>query len=563
MIPARRGESLLAALVASHELRLREFPTGEYRGPFCGMGVCQDCLVEVDGAPATRACLTTVEASMTVRRQANRVTAASIPIADSQDAARTSAPPLESQVVVVGAGPGGIIAALSAANAGADVLLIDERPKLGGQYYKQPVTGKDLNLAEYDDPQFRGGRELIDKLERSNVTVLRAVRVVGAYESLDLVVALENETRLVRPQKLIAATGAYEICYPFEGWTLPGVMTTGAAQTLLRSYRVVPGRQVLIAGNGPLNFQVAAELINSGVESVTLIEAANRPGLSACNTIARMMTTAPGLTLKGAGYLSSLLRARASIRYGEKILSVEPVGDAGGLSAIVGSVCGDESTRHEIEVDAICLGYGFRPSNEITRAFGCKHDATSKAGALQTARDDDCLTSRDDIFAVGDCAGMNGAPAAEADGLIAGSVAAQMLGFELSAQQEERLARARSLRGRHARFQNALWTLFEPVGDVFEVIDNDAIACRCENLTHATIQQVVDEGESGSMGTLKRATRAGMGRCQGRYCGPAIAKMLAAKIGRPLEEADLWAPRPPIKPVRIRDLAKLHLLGDD
>ncbi len=558
-IKARRGESLLAALTASGEYCLRETMAGQYRGPFCGMGVCQECLVEVDGTPSHRACMTRVEQPMTVRRQMHQVSTVgqpSPPVKREPDAASTVLTP---QIAVIGGGPAGMMAATQAASAGADVLLIDERSSLGGQFYKQPISTVDLRLSDFDDQQFRGGRDLITELTRSGAKAMLSTRVIGAYEPLDIVISTTSQTLLVRPQVLIVATGAYETCYPFVGWTAPGVMTTGAAQTLLRSYRVLPGRRVLVAGNGPLNFQVAAELANAGAEVVAVVEAAKRPSLSSSAFITRMLASDASLTLKGARFVSALKRHRTSVIYSSKVARVDEVDRNGStrLRVSLTSRSPEIPDTKAFDVDAVCLGYGFRPSNEILRALGCSHGTSHKTGALETECDETCATTRKDVLATGDCTGLSGAPSAEADGIIAAVAALAQLGIETPDSLLQKAKQVRKARRRHKRFQEALWALFQPDVPVMTEINQAAIVCRCENVAYAELWKDLQTEGQDSMASVKRSTRAGMGRCQGRYCGPVIAQLLAAATGQTIQEADLWAPRPPVKPVRIQDLARL------
>lgn len=561
VIKARKGESLLAALIASGEYRLRETRDGQFRGPFCGMGVCQECLVEVDGAPARRACMTKVDRAMTVRRQRPEVKAISDTLTGNKTRHTSGPSVLTPQIAVIGGGPGGMTAAAKAAKAGADVVLIDERPQLGGQFYKQPLPAADLQLGDFDDKQFRGGRQLIEQLDNSGAKVMLSTRVVGAYEPLDLIVSRDGNTQVVRPEVLIVSTGAYEVSYLFKGWTLPGVMTTGAAQTLLRSYRVLPGHRVMVAGNGPLNFQLAAELTKSGAQVVAVVEAAKRPGLSSAAAMARMLTASAGLTAKGAGCLSTLMRNNTSLIYGHKISLVDAIEEAGRpqLRAEISSIPAGRTDTRTFEVDAVCLGSGFRPNNEVLRTLGCKHIANPHSGALETVRDIDCHTSCENILAVGDCTRLGGGPMAQAEGEIAASTALALLNKTLSSRDQDSAVKARAMLKRHHRFQQALWSLFEAPRQLQEHVDKDAIVCRCEDLTYAAIQEAMGHNGLKTMASIKRATRAGMGRCQGRYCGPAIARMLAAETGQLVEEAASWAPRPPIKPIRIAELASLDL----
>jgi NADPH-dependent 2,4-dienoyl-CoA reductase/sulfur reductase-like enzyme len=544
-IGGRRGETLAAALTAAGERTLRETGAGERRGLFCGMGVCQDCLVEIDGQANQRACMTKLDQPVTVRRQSHLAAALAAPREhDSADQGL-----LTPDVLVLGGGAGGLNAATAAARAGARVLLVDERPQPGGQYYKQPV---DLGGrgALPDDAQFAGGRALIAAAETAGVAFLKGAQVWGAFEPLDLMVFDGKASRLCRPRRLIVAAGASERGLPFPGWTLPGVMSTGAAQTLLRSYGVLAGRRVLVAGNGPLNLQVALELARAGAEIAAVVELARRPGLWATAALARMLTSTPALAWRGRAYLAELRRRGIPLLHRHVIAGVERAGD--GLRAQV-TAWPAEGAPRSYAVDAVCVGYGFMPSNEILRALGCRHRFDPVRGHLVTERDGDGLTSVDHVYAVGDCTGLGGAPAAEAEGVIAGHAAAHSLGLGPEAGQQRAVARARAQLRRHRRFQAGLWALFGAPRLLTELASPDTLICRCEELTLAEIEAGFDAG-TGSVGAVKRATRAGMGRCQGRYCGPILAALAAARRGTPLDEAAHWAPRPPVKPIRIADI---------
>lgn len=558
-IRARKGESLLAALVASGELRLRVTDGGEFRGPFCGMGVCHECLLEVDGRCSRRACMTMVETGMSVRRQTNRV--AVEPDRHHPPPGRWPAEPARTpQIAVIGGGPAGMSAAAMAAHSGADVLLIDERTQPGGQYFKQPLAAGGLRPADFDDRQYAGGRELIERLKASGARQMPGARVAGAYEPMDLVVTTGTGTGLVRPRALIVATGAYEAAYPFDGWTLPGVMTTGAAQTLLRSYRVLPGRRILIAGNGPLNFQLATELLKSGADVVAVIEAARRPGLPATSSLLGMMTADARLTATGAGYLAFLARRGIPLVYGRRIDRIRSGGrrDRLQLQVVAGCLSGNDTADREFEADAVCLGYGFRPANELLRALGCAQSVNPASGSMETRRDEDCMTSREGVFAVGDCTRLGGATAAQAEGIVAAAAALRSLGIPMPAGSRRVVEDSRAKLRRQEDFQRSLWTLFRPAGNLFAGLDEQAPVCRCEGVSLAELKLAMGEEPQAGLAGIKRHTRIGMGRCQGRYCGITLERIEADRKESPLEETDLWAPRPPVNQIRIAELARLE-----
>jgi NADPH-dependent 2,4-dienoyl-CoA reductase/sulfur reductase-like enzyme len=552
-LSGRRAESLGAALTAAGIREFRVTRQNEPRGLFCGMGVCQECLVEIDGVSNQRACMTKLERPVSIRRQRS-LARASAAAADARDPQPRGIAPLKPDLLVVGGGIGGLNAARSAALAGANVVLVDDRPLSGGQYYKQPLAIEALAQEHASDRQFAGGRALIRSAERAGVTMFRGARVWGAFEPLELLILDNGASRLCRPKRLVVAAGAYERGLPVPGWTLPGVMTTGAAQTLLRSYRVLAGRRVLIAGNGPLNFQVAVELARAGAEIAAVVELAARPSLSGLPALGAMVASTPALALRGAGYLAELSRRGVPLLYGSVLAEV--AGNAGVLSALVKRwPLEPQDKGRRFDADAVCMGYGFMPSNEILRALGCTHRFDPARGHLVTERDEDQRSSVPEIYAVGDCAGLSGAPAAEAEGIIAGIAAARSIGLELGATSRAAQARARSALARHRRFQAGLWRLFRAQRPAGELATPETIVCRCEELSHGGIVAEMQSGFA-SVGALKRRTRGGMGRCQGRYCSPVLAALSAESEGRPLDEAGYWAARPPVIPITIGDIVR-------
>ena len=544
------GDSVSAALIDAGEYVCREAADGTPRGVFCGMGVCQECLVVIDGRPGERACMTPVRDGMMVGVQPARPSLAGL--------ARTPPPAREElacDVLVVGAGAAGMAAAAAAAEAGLDVVLVDERPRLGGQFYKQPsrVGSADDDLL---DPQYRAGRALIDRLERSGCRILSQTQVWGLFGPTEVAAVGPAASWTLRPRRLLLATGAYERGVPLPGWTLPGVLTTGAAQTLLRAYQVVPGRRVLIAGNGPLNMQVAAELVRAGATVVGLAELAPRPLPGRLDAAARMLALAPGLIRDGLGYQATLRRARVPTLYGSALVRAE--GERRVEHAVVSLI--DEAGRavagsdRSFEVDAICMGYGFLSSTELSRAAGCRHAFDARQGQLVALTDERGRTSVDGVWAIGDGAGVAGARVARALGTVAALDAARSLGAtpgpELVA--DERRARRAHWRARH--FQEALWKLYRAPRLSTQLAEDDTLLCRCESVSHAAVEAALED-DAEHVGAIKRATRAGMGGCQGRYCGTILADASSRRSGGSIGELSLFSPAAPVKPTRIGALA--------
>ncbi len=546
-IAAQFGMTVGAALAGAGEHRLRETRLGPERGLFCGMGVCQDCLVSVDGKPNQRACTTKVERGMVVTRQAFPgalpEARAGSPIISFGDIATETA-----DVVVIGGGAGGLSAALHARQAGLDVLLLDERPVTGGQYFKQP-TGMHAAL----DAQQQEGGVLRGAVETAGVRIVDGAEVWSPFEGLAILATAHGRTFIARGKVLIAATGAYERAQPCPGWTLPGVMTTGAIQTLWRSYRVLPGKRILIAGNGPLNLQVACEVMAGGADVPAVIESAPLFAPGRLGAAAKMALADGSLSAKG---LAMLLRAKASgakLRFGRVIRSITQTDD--GLAVETGDLSGGPSECWT--VDAVGMGYGFLPSNELLRALGAEHRYDTVSGMLLTVRSAECETTVSQVFAVGDCAGLGGAPAAMAEGVIAGLAAARRLGAVTDAGTAHMLRKAEADLARHRRFQQALWSFYAAPRPGLMLADDDTLICRCEEIARRELLAAIDDAEP-SISEVKRRTRCGMGRCQGRYCGYLIVEELARRSGIRVTERDFFAPRGPFKPVTISDLLGGH-----
>jgi thioredoxin reductase len=540
-VAARVGDTLAAALWAAGVSGLRETQGGDRRGLFCGMGICNDCLVSVDGRESQRACMTKVTGPHSIRRQSFPVrlplsATGAVPILASDLAVRTP------DLLVIGGGAGGLAAATLAAEAGLSVTLVDERAKPGGQFFKQPGDAHRFAATIAADAQVAEGRKRIERARLAGVEILSGAEAWGAFAPHTVGVTTADQSLLFRPKRLIVATGAYERGLPVPGWTLPGVMTTGAAQTLLKTDGVLPGRRVLVCGNGPLNLQVALELARAGAEIVAIAELAERPGIAQAGALLRMTANAFDLAWQGADMLLELSRHRIPLMHGQGLTRVERSGEA--LLASLG--------QRRFEVDAVLMGYGFMPSNELLRALGCRHDFDAVRGHLVTRRNADCETSVAGVHAVGDCCGLGGARAAADEGVIAGAAVARAFGYSVDQRQ---VATAHANLRRHRAFQAALWQVFAAPRLQAGRADADTIVCRCEEVTLGAVDRALGDGVP-AIGEVKRRTRLGMGRCQGRYCAPVLAALLAERQGRPLDEFAFFAPRQPAKPVAISDLVR-------
>jgi glycine/D-amino acid oxidase-like deaminating enzyme len=440
------------------------------------------------------------------------------------------------EVLVVGAGPAGLSAARRLALAGADVIVADERLHPGGQYFKPLATSHSADAARLDK-QFQDGAILREATLSAGARILNETIVWAAFSPNEVAAIVAGRATIFRPKRLVLATGAYEQAWPVPGWTLPGVMTVGGLQTLARSYRVAPGERpdarIVIAGNGPLCFQTALELIDGGANVVAVIEAAQRPGPAHWQDMLAAVTAEPSMIWDG---YRMVRRLGDRVRWGERV------------TRLVGKdrVHAVETGGTTIEADVVALGYGFASSSELARSLGCAHRFVARgSGSMETATDGDGRTSLPEVFAIGDGARFGGAQAA----LAQGEVAAAAICRDLKRAVAKPVEAVATLR-RAARFQGALWRLFKAPPFNPAAIADEAIVCRCEEVTGGELRRQIAAGHD-SPASLKRACRVGMGRCQGRYCAATVARLCNSDdVG----EFGLFAPRPPAKPVPIHAL---------
>ena len=461
-------------------------------------------------------------------------------------------------LIVVGGGPAGIAAATEAAGAGLRCLLLDEAPALGGQIYRQPPREFSIDPGRGPGRDHRRGARLLGELARvaEHVEVRSGTSVLDIVDGPAVVCASPGRgTQRVAAERVVLATGAYDRPVPFPGWTLPGVLTAGGAQALMKTMRVRPGDRALVAGTGPLLLVVANQLHHAGVRVAAVLEAGRSAFTPAM--LARAWRQR-GLLADGARYRLGLLRAGIPVRYNHAVFAAH--GDGALRSVTYGPVDAadwrpDRARQRRIDVDLLVAGFGFVPSTELCELAGCRMDYAPRLGGWVPVRDAMMRTTAAGIFAVGDGAGVAGALVAVDEGRVAGITAAEQAGAITAEQARHR--RRDPLRRLHlmAGVRAALDEISAVRPGLCELATGPTVVCRCEEVTRAEVRAALDEGAR-DLQAVKLLTRLGMGACQARNCAPSAAVLLSAETARPPQDAGRINPRPPVKPVTLGTLAR-------
>lgn len=447
-------------------------------------------------------------------------------------------------VAIVGAGPAGLAAAACCANAGLATVLFDEQAAAGGQIYRSitetPIAEKRVLGASYWN-----GMELLEAFRASRTHYVPGATVWSLSREREIGVSFGGGSRLVRAQRVILCTGALERPFPIPGWILPGVMTAGAAQILLKSAGVVPAGRTVLAGCGPLLWLIARQYLYAGVELEAILD--TTPADNRTRALPHLL---PFLC---SGYVSEGLKLLHTVKRQVRVVSgVTAMRAVGQEKATAVAYRRGSGAEENIAIDTLLLHQGVVPNVNLAMSVGIEHrwDETQLCWVPMLDRYGN--SSVGGIAIAGDGAGIAGAQAARWRGVLAAVGAARALGrSELDINEAPaRRELARALRGR--AFLDAL---YRPARS-FRQPAQDTIVCRCEEVTARQVTETVALGCPGP-NQMKAFLRCGMGPCQGRLCGLTVTELIAAARGVSPQNVGYYRLRPPVKPITVAELAAL------
>jgi sarcosine oxidase subunit alpha len=560
-VSACAGQSIAAALYAGGvRVFSRSFKYHRPRGLFCVAGDCPNCLMQVDGRPNVRTCTEPVRAGQVVVHQnawpsldfdvlrafdrldrflpvgfyykhfhrprwlwpifehtVRHIAGIGRVDVDARPEVATEVEHLHAEVCVVGGGPAGLAAALSAAEAGAGVLLLERMPLLGGHLlYAGPSLG-----------QVEGLRSTVASHPR--IRVLVGATAFGLYEG-NLLGAFQGQHFLkVRAKQVIVCTGGRQRPFVFHNNDLPGVFLGDGVLRLARLHGVVAGRRAVVLTDSDEGPRLAGQLAALGIEVVAVVDRRSRKGGDGAPkkrkgkrdkpaSGERWPTVAPGVVLEARGN-TRLRRVR--------VAQVKPGG-----ALVPGS-------EQDLACDLLCVASLPLPANELLQQGGMRfrHDR----GRWFPER------TVPGLLAAGRAAGTLELERQLLEGRLRGAEAAVGLGYRSGALDEHR-------RDWEARRGSALVLAGDSILPQPDGGGHKRFVCLCEDVTDKDLQQAVAEGFDG-IETLKRYSTVNMGPCQGKVCGQAAIEVCARATGRDVNAVGGTTSRPPVVPVELCVLA--------
>ncbi|GAB2185756.1 FAD/NAD(P)-dependent oxidoreductase [Roseibium sp. LAB1] len=460
---------------------------------------------------------------------------------------------LEADLLVLGAGPAGMAAARTAADAGLSVLLLDEQARPGGQIYRD-VGNVPEDRAQILGSDYTKGRVLAEALDHPMIRHLTGTTIWQIEAGPRVSFTRDGAASTAKAKRLLIATGALERPMPVPGWTLPGVMTAGAAQILLKQSGLLC-EQAVLAGSGPLLYLVAAQMCRAGTPPLALVETQTSSDRKAALRYLPGALRGWRLLAKGLGLLAEIRKAGVARYTGASEITIEGKTQAEAINFV------SNGKHHRLDCATVLLHHGVVPNTQAARSIDVPHHWNEEQHCFVPKKDDWGRTKVSGIFIAGDGAGIGGAIAARLQGALAALEIASDLGKSTPSDRDRTAARLQQQLAIELAARPFVDRAYPPFKEALAPAD-DTIVCRCEEVTAGDIRRYAGLGCLGPNQT-KAFGRSGMGPCQGRYCGLTVTELLAAENGRSQDDTGYYRIRPPLKPVTLGELAAMTDLETD
>jgi NADPH-dependent 2,4-dienoyl-CoA reductase/sulfur reductase-like enzyme len=451
-------------------------------------------------------------------------------------------------VVVIGAGPAGMAAAKELADRGIDVAVFDEQQYSGGQIYRH-ILNSPLNDPGVLGRSYIQGRDLAKSFTESKIHYFPGASVWYIDNNRTVGVVVNGESYQVSADKIIIASGAQERPVPVPGWELPGVMSAGAGQILMKSAAMIPSDGVVLAGSGPLLLLLATQYLDAGVAVSAVVETTSRFALR--SAVGNLPAAIPGMDylLKGVGMLIRIKREKVPFFKHSTDLKLH------GDTQLEGISFRSDEGDHFLESRLVLLHQGVIPQLHLAQAANCKTIWNPNQQCWNAKVDEWGQSSVPGIFVAGDGARIMGAQASAAHGRLSAMQVCYELGKVTLSLRSRLSSTIRRKYNRHVAVRPFLDS-FYAVSDAYLVPDDETLVCRCEEVTAGEIKKLVKLGCMGP-NQAKAFSRCGMGPCQGKMCGSIVEQIISATAGQSMEQTGRYRSRPPVKPITLGQLSEL------
>jgi len=458
-------------------------------------------------------------------------------------------------LVIIGDGPAGMAAAIIAEKNGLSVLIIGEQQGPGGQIYRN-MEAIDSDIGDILGPDYFKGKNLIKKFQKASVDYLQRAVVWHIQSETDFIVSFISDTdaRQIRSNRIIIATGARERPIAIPGCTLPGVMAATAAEILLKSNRIIPQGDTVLAGSGPLLLLVATHLISAGATIKAVLD--TTPFRNYLISLKHFPKALLAFEYLFKGIQMQRKIRRSGIPIYRNVKNLEALG-----SVSVENVRFHNSGRtQEVKANTLLLHNGLVPDTQMTFLLDCDHEWYDAQRHWRPIVDKWGNTSINGVAIAGDAAGIAGASAAEVSGTLAGLETAFSLKMITEQERDLKAKPLQKILAKETHIRPFLDYLYKPSPDLLVPSDRKTIVCRCEEVTVDQIIKALEAGLS-NPNQVKAHTRCGMGPCQGRLCGLTISEMIADYRKVNIADLDYFRIRPPVKSITMEQLSKIQLVS--
>ncbi len=450
-------------------------------------------------------------------------------------------------IAIIGAGPAGMTAAITASEAGAKVIVLDDKKFAGGQIYRN-VCNSPLKQVDALGPDYLKGRSLVERFEQCRAEKVNGASVWHVSDSGEVLFSKDQSTTKLTTREIIVSCGAMERPFPIPGWQLPGVMSAGSAQVMLKSDGVVHDDAVFV-GTGPLLYLIAAQYLRLGVRVKALVDTTPKANyLDSFTSLPGALTEYTTL-IKGLGLLKEIQKSGTSVYKYAQNLTITGETNANGISFRSGK------KNHNLSCDHIFLHQGVIPNLNMTRSLNLDHYWSEQQLCWTPTLDSWGQSSATNISVAGDCSGIIGAEGAEHMGRLVALNQLSKLGIITTSTRDKQALTSQHRLARFNQFRRFIDKLYRPTEDHRIPTKNTTVVCRCEEVDLAALRQEFERGSQGP-NELKMMSRCGMGPCQGRQCGHTVSELLAQWRGEEVKEVGYYHLRSPMRLLNLTEFSQ-------